>query len=80
LDIFRKEQVIKTLYTPKISLLVDKNIKNNGIKEYMPNTSLRSEILNESYILDKKIINFENKSLVGFFSFILKKLNDSSKR
>lgn len=76
LEILEKEQVIKTLYTPKINILIDKNIKNTTLKQYLPNKSLRSEILSNMYILDKKIINFENKSLKDFLTFIIKKLND----
>jgi hypothetical protein len=76
LQILEKEQILKTLYTPKISILIDKNIKNTSLKEYIPNKSLRSEILSNMYILDKKIINFENKSPINFLTFIIKKLND----
>jgi hypothetical protein len=74
LEILKEEQVIKTLYTPKINLLVDKNLKNKEIYESFPNKYLRSYILNSSYIKEDKIINFENKSFVNFFKFILKKL------
>jgi RAB protein geranylgeranyltransferase component A len=76
LQILEKEQILKTLYTPKTSILIDKNIKNTQLKEYIPNKSIRSEILSNMYILDKKIINFENKSLKNFLSFLIKKLND----
>jgi len=74
LKILEKEQIIKTLYTPKINILIDKNIKNTKLKEYIPNRSLRSEILNNMYFLDKKTINFENKSVKTFFSFIFSKM------
>ncbi len=74
LEILKEEQVIKTLYTPKINLLVDKNLKNKEMYESLPNKYLRSYILNSSYIKEDKIINFENKSIVNFFKFILKKL------
>ena len=76
LQILEKEQILKTLYTPKIDILIDKNIKNTSLQEYIPNKSLRSEIFNNMYILDKKIINFENKSLKNFLIFIIEKLND----
>ena len=35
LEILKEEQVIKTLYTPKINLLVDKNLKNKDEYTYM---------------------------------------------
>ena len=77
LDILKKEQIIKTLYTPKIKLLVDKNIKNSSLSRYnIPNKSIRSEILNNSYIIEEKIINFENKWSLNFIKFLLKKFNE----
>jgi len=66
--------VVKTLYTPKINLLIDKNLKNTLIYDKIPNKQLRSYVLNSSYIKEEKIINFENKSINGFVKFILKKL------
>jgi len=74
LEILKEEQVIKTLYTPKINLLVDKNLKNELIYDKIPNKYLRSYILNSSYIKEDKIINFENKSIINFVKFIFKKL------
>lgn len=74
IDILRDEQVIKTLYTPKINLLVDKNIKNNTNYNTLPNKNLRSYILNSAYIKEEKIINFENKNIINFIKFIVKKL------
>lgn len=74
LEILKEEQIIKTLYTPKINLLVDKNLKNDLKYEKLPIKQLRSYILNSSYIKEDRIINFENKSIFGFAKFILKKL------
>jgi len=74
LEILKEEQVIKTLYTPKINLLVDKNLKNDLKYNKLPIKQLRSYILNSSYIKEDRIINFENKSISGFLKFILKKL------
>jgi hypothetical protein len=74
ISILKDEQVIKTLYTPKINLLVDKNIKNTNIIDILPNKSLRSYILDSSYIKEEKIINFEDKSILNFFKFLFKKL------
>ena len=74
LEILKEEQVVKTLYTPKVNLLIDKNIKTSEIKEVLPNKSLRSYVLSSSYIKEEKIINFEDKSILRFFSFLFKKL------
>lgn len=74
LKILKDEQIIKTLYTPKINLLIDKNLKNTDFIEELPNKSLRSYILNSSYIKDEKIINFKNKSFLSFLKFLWKKI------
>lgn len=77
LNILKDEQVIKTLYTPKLSLLVDKNMNGQWLPSYLPNKSLTSEILNNTYIREKKIINFENKWILNFIGFLLTKFYDS---
>lgn len=74
LDILREEQIIKTLYTPKNNLLVDKNLKNDLKYDKLPNKYLRSYILESSYVKEDKIINLKNKSILNFSKFILKKL------
>lgn len=76
LDILQKEQVVKTLYTPKINLLIDKNIKNVKIYDKLINKSERKYIFDSIYIKEEKIINFENKWFFSFFNFLFKKLND----
>lgn len=74
LDIFKEEQIIKTLYTPKTSLLVDKNLKIDKEYSKLPSKYLRSYILDSSYMKDEKEIDFKNKSFIWFFSFIIKKI------
>ncbi len=76
LEILKKEQVIKTLYTPKINLLIDKNIKNILISDKFINKSNRKDIYDTIYINEEKIINFKNKWFLDFFNFLFKKLND----
>ncbi len=75
LDILKAEQIVKTLYTPEINLLIDKNIKNVVVPGKLANNSARKEIFNTMYIKEEKIINFKNKWIVDFFNFLLKKLN-----
>jgi hypothetical protein len=74
LGILRDEQVIKTLYTPKTNLLLDKNLKIEKIHKELPNKSERVYVLDFSYIKDDKIIDYKNKSISSFFRFIFKKL------
>ena len=74
LEILKDEQVVKTLYTPKTNLLVDKNLKIEEVHTKLPSKYLRSYVLNSSYTKDEKIIDYKNKNMGGFFSFILRKL------
>lgn len=76
LDILRQEQITKVLYTPIINNLVDKNIKNYSLEKYIPNKELRIEALNNSFILEKKIIKTKDKTFVGFLKFLFTGLND----
>jgi hypothetical protein len=61
LEILKNEQIVKTLYTPKINLLIDKNIRNINIPDILINNSARKDIFNNLYIKENKIINFKNK-------------------
>jgi hypothetical protein len=59
----KEEQVIKTLYVPKVNLLVDKNFKIKDVYDKLPARYLRSYILNSSYTKDEKVINYTNKNI-----------------
>ncbi len=74
-NIFKKEQILKTLYTPKINLLIDKNIKNVSIPERLANKDERRKIYNTMYIKEEKIIKFENKWFFDFIKYLINKLN-----
>ncbi|PIE85539.1 hypothetical protein CSA08_01400 [Candidatus Gracilibacteria bacterium] len=76
LEILKEEQIVKVLYTPIINNLVDKNIKNYFLEDYIPNKELRIEALNNSFILEKKIIKVKDKSFLGFLKFLFTSLND----
>jgi len=71
----KEEQVVKTLYTPVLNNLVDKNINNYKAIEHIPNNHLRIDAIWEIYINEKKIIDFGKKSFGGFFSFLIDILN-----
>jgi len=74
-EILKKEQILKTLYTPKINLLIDKNIKNINIPSKLSNKDERSTIYNSLYIKEEKIIKFENKWFFDFIKYLINKLN-----
>ncbi|MDD4151292.1 MAG: ABC transporter substrate-binding protein [Candidatus Gracilibacteria bacterium] len=67
LDILRQEQIIKTIESPYIKYLVDKNIKDLSVSDKIPDTSYRFMFFNNSYILENKQINWDTKSIKGFF-------------
>lgn len=70
LSILKEEQFMKTLYTPVLRNLVDKNIKNYSMKEYLYDDVLRFQGLDSAYIEEKKIIDFWGKWFFGFFGFL----------
>lgn len=74
LEILKNEQVLKTLYTPKVNLLIDNTIKIDKKYSSLPYKSERSWVLENSYIKEEKIIDFKDKSFIGFFKFLAKKL------
>ena len=75
IEILKKEQIIKVLYTPKINLLIDRNIKNISIPNKLKNKDERKYIYDSLYIKEEKIIKFENKSIFNFINFLFKKIN-----
>lgn len=70
LDMIKAEAIVKTLYTPIMKELVDKNVKNFIIPNSLPDDTLRLDGLKNAYILQKKIVNYSNKSFSWFFSYI----------
>lgn len=74
LDIIWKESIIKVLYTPKISLLVDKNIKNFSLPDFLPDSRHRYYPLLESYLSEKRIIKSHEKWLFGFMKYLFQEL------
>jgi hypothetical protein len=76
LEILKEEQVVKILYTPIINNLVDKNIKNYTITDYIKDKSLRTQALENAYILENKIVNLKNKWAVWFIKFLINSLNE----
>lgn len=74
LEILQEEQVLKTLYTPKINLLIDRKTKIEKNYNSLPYKSERNWILENAYVNEAKVIDYKSKSISWFFKFILKKL------
>jgi len=74
LDIMQEENIIHTLYTPYISLLIDKNIKNFSLPSYLPDTKHRSYPLWESYLSEKRVVQLEEKWLWWYIRFLLSEM------
>lgn len=72
LEIIKEEQVVKTLYTPLVNFLVDKNIKDFKMDSSLPNQVSRFDYLQNIYVNEKRNINYENKWFIDFFRFLFK--------
>jgi hypothetical protein len=70
-EILKEEAVFKPLFTPLYSNLVDKNIKAYKLPEKLPSEIYRFSPLINSYILKKKIINYDDKSIKNYFKYLL---------
>lgn len=71
LKIIKDEQVVKTLYTPMLNLLIDKNINNKSSKENISSWQIdRVSYLSKIYINEKREINYKNKWPLDFLKFL----------
>ncbi len=75
LEILKKENIIKVFYTPKIQLLVDKNIKNFNLPTYLPDEKHRYYPLLNAYLSEKRIIQPDGKSFIGFLRYLFSHLS-----
>ncbi len=74
LDIIKEESIVKVLYTPKIKLLVDKNLKNFVLPKYLPDARHRYYPLIAAYLSEKREIQAWDKWLIWFVQYIVKTL------
>lgn len=71
LKIIKDEQVVKTLYTPLLNLLIDKNINNISSKNSILSGQIdRVGYLSQIYINEKREINYKNKWPFDFIKFL----------
>lgn len=75
LEILEQEHVIKVFYTPKVQLLVDKNIKSFILPEYLPDEKHRYYPLLASYLSEKRIIQSQEKNIIGFLRYLLSNIS-----
>lgn len=73
LNIIWKESIIKVLYTPKIHFLVDKNIKNFSLPNFLPDARHRYYPLLQSYLSEKRIIKSDEKGFLNFVEYLFQK-------
>ncbi|MFA5917074.1 MAG: ABC transporter substrate-binding protein [Candidatus Gracilibacteria bacterium] len=73
LNIIKEEQIVKTLYTPLLNLLVDKNIHNKVDFNSIGTGQVdRIGYLSQIYINEKREVNYKDKGLLDFFKFLYK--------
>ena len=75
LEILKEENILKVLYTPEIQLLVDKNIKNFSFPNHLPDNKHRYYPILDSYLIEKKIINTEEKWVWLFLKYLYRELS-----
>jgi len=69
-EILKQEAIFKPLFTPLYSNLVDKNIEGYNLPNKIPSEIYRFSPLINSYILKKKIINYDDKSIKNYFKYL----------
>lgn len=70
----KEEAIVKTLYTPIIKQLVDKNIRNFTLSSTLNDDMLRIEWIRNAYISQKRVVQYSTKSFPWFFSFLVNRL------
>lgn len=71
--IIEREYIIKTLFKKQRSVLIDKNIKNYKLENNLPSDYLVNYFIYDAFVTSDKQINFTNKNLFDFLSFIKNK-------
>lgn len=72
LEILSKEHIVKTIYSPCLYYLTDKNIKNFKKVEHTPDMDLRKKWYLNAYITFKKQARSEERWLISFIKFLYK--------
>jgi hypothetical protein len=71
LNILKEEQVVKTLYSPKHKLIVDKNIHISPFPRKLQTKNMRTILYDKLYTNEKRVINIDWKNIFWFFKYII---------
>jgi len=74
LKIIEENHLAKTIYTPILSNLVDKNIKGYNLSKNIPENIYRFEPLQKSYVKEEKRVITENKWVLWFINYLFETL------
>ncbi|MDQ7009511.1 MAG: hypothetical protein Q9M94_04445, partial [Candidatus Gracilibacteria bacterium] len=74
LKIITENNLSKTLYTPILSNLVDKNIKGYILNNKLSEDFYRFEPIYKSYVNEDKKIITDNKTFNGYIKFLVESL------
>jgi len=74
LNILKENNLSKTLYTPFLLNLVDKNIKWYSLSKKIPEDSYRFDPIYKSYVNEDKKAITENKGFVWYIKFLINTL------
>lgn len=74
LKIINDNYLAKTIYTPILSNLVDKNIKSYSLEQDIPENIYRFEPLQKSFVNEEKKIITENKWVIWYIKFLFETL------
>ena len=74
LQIIEENYLAKTIYTPILSNLVDKNIKGYVLSEDIPENIYRFEPLQKSYVKEEKRVITENKGVIWYIKYLFESL------
>lgn len=71
-EIFIEKQVVRPIYTKESSVLIDNNIKNFSLPTNVASDLAVLDSILQSYVSSEKSIDFSEKNLWGFVSFLKK--------
>ncbi len=74
LKIIEENHLAKTIYTPILSNLVDKNIKWYSLNRNIPENIYRFEPLQKSYVKEEKRVITENKWILWYIKYLFETL------